>query len=408
MAVDQSTVWTLGIIAACASGAWGWFNGKSLKVKDNEHNRRLRESLESERAGIAAMAAETSRRQASEHALAVAELDARTAYVTAMRANLEGGMLQGRKWLAAFVADADRAYDESVVRRLRDKSRPALIAAEQVAAARAERRQFKEQAKFLEYQLLALKEYFPFIEEYEEELLDESSPLQLDESDQDLIDEPDPVARLLSRQEYERLTSAERNQLALERYLNKPWGRAAVGRAYEHYIGHLMEQDGWFVEYHGINKKFADMGRDLICSRGDEVKIVQTKCWSRNKTIHEKHIFQLAGTTLHFELEEAQQGLFKRQVSARFVTSTLLSPVARQAAEWLKVEVDEDRPLRKDFPMIKCNINQQTLERIYHLPFDQQYERTAVHSKLGECIVATAAEAEAKGFRRAWRHRSRG
>ena len=56
--------------------------------------------------------------------------------------------------------------------------------------------------------------------------------------------------------------------------------------------------------------------------------------------------------------------------------------------------------------MIKCNINPSTRERIYHLPFDQQYDRAVIGAIPGECYVGTADEAEAKGFRRAFRHRS--
>jgi hypothetical protein len=41
----------------------------------------------------------------------------------------------------------------------------------------------------------------------------------------------------------------------------------------------------------------------------------------------------------------------------------------------------------------------------YHLPFDQQYDRTIVHADRGEFYAQTIAEAEKKGFRRAWRWR---
>jgi hypothetical protein len=54
--------------------------------------------------------------------------------------------------------------------------------------------------------------------------------------------------------------------------------------------------------------------------------------------------------------------------------------------------------------MIKCNINQSSKEKIYHLPFDQQYDRTKIIPSSGEFYAATVAEAEKKGFRRAFRH----
>jgi hypothetical protein len=71
---------------------------------------------------------------------------------------------------------------------------------------------------------------------------------------------------------------------------------------------------------------------------------------------------------------------------------------------WLGVKPVETVALSKSYPMIKCNINPATRERIYHLPFDQQYDRTQI-CRPGECYVATAEEAERLGFRRAWRHR---
>jgi len=52
--------------------------------------------------------------------------------------------------------------------------------------------------------------------------------------------------------------------------------------------------------------------------------------------------------------------------------------------------------------MQKCNISQKTKEKIYHLPFDQQYDKVLIEEK-NECYVETCEEAENLGFRRAWR-----
>lgn len=54
-----------------------------------------------------------------------------------------------------------------------------------------------------------------------------------------------------------------------------------------------------------------------------------------------------------------------------------------------------------EFPRIKCNIN--GASKIYHLPFDQQYDRTEIKNA-GEFYAWTVKEAESKGFRRAMRH----
>ena len=51
------------------------------------------------------------------------------------------------------------------------------------------------------------------------------------------------------------------------------------------------------------------------------------------------------------------------------------------------------------------NIARRGEERIYHLPFDQQYDSTVIEPDRGELYAATTAEAEELGFRRAWRWR---
>lgn len=40
--------------------------------------------------------------------------------------------------------------------------------------------------------------------------------------------------------------------------------------------------------------------------------------------------------------------------------------------------------------------------KIYHLPFDQQYDNVKIN-KPGECFAFTVKEAEGKGFRRAYK-----
>ena len=50
--------------------------------------------------------------------------------------------------------------------------------------------------------------------------------------------------------------------------------------------------------------------------------------------------------------------------------------------------------------MIKCNINRTTGEKIYHLPFDINYDKTVIDPAHGEFYAATAPQAESAGFRR--------
>jgi hypothetical protein len=173
-----------------------------------------------------------------------------------------------------------------------------------------------------------------------------------------------------------------------------PW---QLGRDYERYVGYLREQAGWAVTYHGIVKGFEDLGRDVIAEKDGAIEVIQCKRWAQHKAIYEKHIFQLFGTMTAARIENPG-----KQVSGTFTTTTKLSDRAREFARVLDIQVEESFPLA-DYPRIKCNIARRTDERIYHLPFDQQYDSTVVEPVRGECYVATAHEAEELGFRRAWR-----
>ena len=63
-----------------------------------------------------------------------------------------------------------------------------------------------------------------------------------------------------------------------------------IGRLYERYVGYIWEMKGYNVDYVGIFKGYEDLGRDLICHKGNEIVVIQCKNWSRFRTIYEKHI----------------------------------------------------------------------------------------------------------------------
>lgn len=154
--------------------------------------------------------------------------------------------------------------------------------------------------------------------------------------------------------------------------------------------------DGWDVNFQGIHKGFEDMGRDLICTKNSEIHIIQAKCWSQDKVIHEKHLFQLFGSCLEYQFEK------QKPAFPIFATTAQLSAIAVEAARRLNIKVWYQK-LDRDYPLIKCNINQGN--RIYHLPFDQQYDRTKIRASEGEFYALTVADAEAQEFRRAMRYR---
>lgn len=200
---------------------------------------------------------------------------------------------------------------------------------------------------------------------------------------------------------HQTLPSTEKYQRALDRYLNRKKSDWDIGIEYERYIGYIYETHGYKVTYNGALKGLDDMGCDLFLEKENVTYVVQCKRWSSEKVIHEKHIFQLYGAT---EVKRIQDpGTIYRAV---FYTTTKVSDLARECAKRLGILVLENKPYQENYPKIKCNINQQTGEKIYHLPMDQQYDRVQIANKPGAMYVHTVKEAEQLGFRRA--HRWRG
>lgn len=208
------------------------------------------------------------------------------------------------------------------------------------------------------------------------------------------------------KENYHIQSESEKLQHKLHNYWN---GRLkkdneVIGRDYERYIGYLYEGNGFKVYYQGINKKLEDGGIDLIYKRENHIELVQCKYWEKDKTIHEKHINQLYGATIYYKMKNDKnnemdliEGKNKIYLHPVFITSIKLSEKAKDIAKELGVEVIEDLDIDKSYPCIKCNISSSG-NKIYHLPFDSQYDKTKI-TKKGECYVRTIAEAEELGFR---------
>ena len=114
------------------------------------------------------------------------------------------------------------------------------------------------------------------------------------------------------------------------------------------------------------------------------------------------HILQLYGTTI-IEQISSQDMFYKFQPI--FMTNIDLSKTAKKFASILNVKIIKLE--MTDFPRIKCNINigkNGIKTKIYHLPFDQQYDRTQIKNE-GEFYAFSVKEATEKEFRRAFRHR---
>lgn len=300
--------------------------------------------------------------------------------------------------LRKAIKEYEHQRDQTQSWQLLHKKHPAKKAAEVVKEESSRRREAED--KFRHAQLLV--EYYEDFAPYLKELREDAglSIEEVEYDDEYTSDERlDPVTHYLPKSVYESLSPTERNQKALDRYLQRRKTRLEIGHMYERYIGYLYEWvDGYEVNYLGITEGVYDLGRDLECRKGQERILIQCKNWSRFSTIHEKHIFQLFGSVFQYRDQHSGDHVF-----ARFYTSTSLSPIARRFAEELKVELYEQVPLDTSYPMIKCNINRR--DKIYHLPFDQQYDKIKIEARRGEHYVKTASEAESLGFRRAFRWR---
>lgn len=253
-----------------------------------------------------------------------------------------------------------------------------------------------EKNKEAQYQLAYLFNLYPVLKEVIECDFNQLPVIEVSE-----LKDYDAVHDYLSNEEYEKLSTVERNQLALDRYKSShSKSKWQIGRDYELYIGYRYTLKGYSVDYFGSYMGVEDLGRDVIAKKDDITLIIQCKYWSTKKLIHEKHITQLHGTVASYCIEK---NLNTSKVKGILITNIELSDMAKKMAKFLKIEYKENVP-KGDYPCIKCNIGHKGSEitKIYHLPFDQKYDVTQIKNN-GEFYAMTVAEAEAAGFRRAYK-----
>lgn len=299
-------------------------------------------------------------------------------------------------YFATLIADYEKYTNDRYVYALKHKKTPAPKAAQIVSANSKKIRSLTLENKLLKYQMEIYESFFPFLADYKE--ISKEDCVRESETATDEENERKIFSEYLSPEEYNSLSPEEKCTLALERYKKKKKTLWQIGRDYERYIGYLYESKGYAVEYFGAVKGLADLGRDLIATKGSETLIIQCKYWNEHKTVHEKHIFQLFGTSFEYKYQHP-----KKNVKAVFVTSTGLSEMSLKFAESLHIEVIQNLKYDNTYPMIKCNINRTTGEKIFHLPFDLQYDNVIIEPQKGECYAATVAEAAEKGFRHSYK-----
>ena len=292
-----------------------------------------------------------------------------------------------------MIAEADVASDDALSEHLLSKKVPAPTAAENVKNISKEKRSWIIKAKDYEYQIKQLEEFFPKLKDYKEAIQDELIS-HLDEND-----ETDPILKLLSVEEWNSLSVGQREDLAIERYLNGA-SRSAwdAGLKYERYLGSLYENDGWFVEYIGALNGLEDYGRDLICSKNNVVRVIQAKRWKENSPLYMKHVVQIFGTTLLLQQERS----LLETPTPMLVSTSAFAEDSKRAAQALTVKLVV-KPLDKNYSCMKVH-KSRSGEALYHLPFDQQYDRIQMDISKGDAFVKTVKEALNMGARRAQKY----
>ena len=300
--------------------------------------------------------------------------------------------------IARAWADYKCLIYERVVDRLLIKPHPISIGT--AIEFKASIKQLKEDAlipyKATEYKLKYLLSLFPELEKY----VDENVIIERDKARDEGAEE---VRReYLTQEEWTTLSEGEKSQLALDKYNEqRKRSNAQVGRDYEEYVAYLFRErlKGCNVIMFGEERGLEDLGRDIIVKHRDKVYLVQCKRWSQEKIIREKHIMQLFGSTVEY----ANADLHKvgKQIIPVFVSTTRFSPTAERFAKCLGIVIAQQSI--GDYPQIKCNISRDG-RKIYHLPFDQQYNSTKIDHNNGEFMAWTVKEAEERGFRRAKRY----
>ena len=312
------------------------------------------------------------------------------------------------KQLATLIADIERERDFLIEEYLIDKDRPAYKAAEAVSQVKKEKRELRQQLKTMQYEYELLCQQIPCVTEYAE------TPEEVIEEMANINNEEKSIEDWLSKEEWENLDDVARLQLALDRYNQRSKkSNRRVGYDYELYCGYNIEHKellGCKVDsliQYGIEEGLNDLGRDIIALCGDKTFIIQCKRWSKERPIRENTIMQLYGSVAEYcmnKYKEDKQPLkhLGKEVIPVLMTTTDLSDVAARFANYLGVQIRHTSFDAKKYPQIKCNIGKDG-EKIYHLPFDQQYDTIKIEKEKGECFAFTIKEAEKLGFRHAMR-----
>lgn len=302
-------------------------------------------------------------------------------------------------WLAKMYGDYYDMFIGNMISDLENRVRPAHATAARIEKNyKEEMKSLAARAKHSESLVFLYESFYPNLPALCDMTADDIPPSLDEPLDLEPKAEYESMRKWISRSEYDLLPRVEKYQLALDNYKHRNRSNWAAGIDFERYICYLYELKGYRVVCFGALNGVADLGRDLYAFKDSEVIIIQCKRWSAQKLIHEKHVYQLFGTVTDYCIENP---LFNTH--GLLIATCNLSDKAREVAGRIGIEFEENVSF-PEYPMVKCNINRATGEKIYHLPFDQQYDKVQIEYDKGEFYAWTVSEAERKGFRRAFRH----
>lgn len=210
------------------------------------------------------------------------------------------------------------------------------------------------------------------------------------------------IRNWLSDNEYFQMTEQDREQLAVDRYISNSskWSDWEKGRNYEIYCAYKLFNEGYDIIQEGLNKKLEDGGRDIIATHQKTGKILIVQCKNWSSLVRENVVFQLYGSFVQWKLDNEDR-IKDVEVEPWLYITCDLSSEAIKCANLLGVRVRR-MPMDR-FPAIKCNVNHNTGNKIYHLPFDRHYDLVKINAK-GKGYKFDIAEAIQEGFRRAYNH----
>ena len=116
------------------------------------------------------------------------------------------------------------------------KKNPAHKAADDIRKIKAEKRLLIAENKAYKWEIAHIRLMLPWLDEIEDAPLE----AKVDYVNPDFSQE-DPAGKWLTPEEYTKLSTADKNQLALNRYQKRHKTNEEIGREYERYIGYYYE-----------------------------------------------------------------------------------------------------------------------------------------------------------------------